>query len=121
MVYALKNKNSLARLIEKNHLIEKNQQTDIVQPTTSSTPDSTADLSPGILFHDIYPVLRQGKSIGAVWLLSRLANDLGMTDALGDSRASRLELWQVLTRTLDQGSRLSATRLAKTHEIDFLE
>jgi hypothetical protein len=86
----LKNKKSLARLIEKN------QQSNIVQPPTSSTIDSTTDL-----LHDIYPVLRQGKSIGAVWLLSRLANDLGVTAALGDSREGRLALWQVLARTID--------------------
>ncbi|MDR2116002.1 MAG: hypothetical protein LBP87_06445 [Planctomycetaceae bacterium] len=47
---------------------------------------------------------------------------LGVTNALGDSREGRLALWQVLAaRTIDQGSRLSATRLAKTHEIDFFE
>jgi hypothetical protein len=54
-------------------------------------------------------------------LLSRVAKFLGVTNALGDSREGRLALWQVLARTIDQGSRLSATRLAKTHEIDFLE
>jgi transposase len=30
-------------------------------------------------------------------------------------------LWQVLAQTIDQGSRLSVTRLARNHEIDFLE
>jgi hypothetical protein len=34
---------------------------------------------------------------------------------LGTERASKLALWQVLARTLDQGSRLSAVRLAQTH------
>ena len=104
MIYALKNKKSLARLIEKP------QDADIAQPHPA--PD---------LSRDICPAIRQGKSIGAVWLLSRLANNLGITDALGDSREGRLALWQILARTIDQGSRLSATRLAKTHEIDFLE
>jgi hypothetical protein len=54
-------------------------------------------------------------------LEKRLANDLGMTDALGGSREGRLALWQVFARTIGQTSRLSATCLAKTHEIDFLE
>jgi hypothetical protein len=74
MVYALKNKKSLARLIEQN------QQSDSVQSTTNSMID---------LSHDICPVLQQGKSIGAVWLLSRLANNLGITNALGDWRFPR--------------------------------
>ncbi|MDR1384450.1 MAG: hypothetical protein LBJ67_11510, partial [Planctomycetaceae bacterium] len=67
------------------------------------------------------PEIVQGKSIGAVWLLYFLAKQLGLVDALGDSRKGRLALWQVLARTIDQGSRLSATRLARNHEIDFLE
>ncbi|MDR1384392.1 MAG: hypothetical protein LBJ67_11215, partial [Planctomycetaceae bacterium] len=67
------------------------------------------------------PEIVQGKSIGAVGLLYFLAKQLGLVDALGDSREGRLALWQVLARTIDQGSRLSATRLARNHEIDFLE
>ena len=66
------------------------------------------------------PSITQGKSIGSVWLLTQLAQRLGVTDALGDTREGRLALWQILARTMDQGSRLSAVRLAKTHEIDFL-
>jgi hypothetical protein len=108
MVYVLKNKKSLARLIEKN------QQTDIVQPITSSTMDSTTDLS-----HDICSILQQGKSIGAVWLLSRLANHLGITAALGDSREGRLALWQVLVITIDQGSRLFAAKRKELSQVDF--
>ncbi|MDR1383409.1 MAG: hypothetical protein LBJ67_06135 [Planctomycetaceae bacterium] len=50
-----------------------------------------------------------------------LAKQIGLVDALGDSRNGRLAVWQVLARTIDQGSRLSATRLARNHEIDFLE
>jgi hypothetical protein len=42
-------------------------------------------------------------------------------DALGSSRDGRFALWQILARTIAQGSRLSATRLARNHEIDFLE
>lgn len=48
--------------------------------------------------------LRQDKSIGAVWLLAELATELGISQALGDDRAGRLALWQVLARTIDQGS-----------------
>src|SRR5258708_40246780 len=52
--------------------------------------------------------LVQGPSVGAVWLLSQLARDLGIVAALGSDRQGKLALWQVIARVLDQGSRLSA-------------
>ena len=59
--------------------------------------------------------LVQGRSVGAVWLLSQLARDLGIVAALGSDRQGKLALWQVIARVLDQGSRLSAVRLAGGH------
>ena len=59
--------------------------------------------------------LVQGPSVGAVWLLSQLARDLGIVAALGSDRQGKLALWQVIARVLDQGSRLSAVRLAGGH------
>jgi len=59
--------------------------------------------------------LRQGLSFGAVWLLHELAQRLGLVQALGSDRAGKLALWQVLARAIDQGSRLSAVRLAASH------
>ena len=64
--------------------------------------------------------LRQGKSIGAVWLLAKLADELGITHALGQDCDGRLALWQVIAHVIDQGSRLSATRLAGLHSCAFL-
>jgi len=59
--------------------------------------------------------IEQGKSIGAVWLLYQMARRLGIEKALGNSRDGKLALWQVLSRVIDQGSRLSAVRLASEH------
>src|ERR671919_2424552 len=59
--------------------------------------------------------LHQGPSIGAVWLVYQVARHLGIEPALGPSRQGRLALWQVVARVIDQGSRLSAVRLAATH------
>ena len=64
--------------------------------------------------------LRQGQSIGAVWLLAKLADELGITHALGQDHVDRLALWQIIARVIDQGSRLSATRLARLHSCAFL-
>ena len=52
----------------------------------------------------------QGFSIGALWLVSTLAQQLGIVRALGATRAGQLALWHVLARVIDQGSRLSAVR-----------
>ena len=59
--------------------------------------------------------LRQGASVGAVGVLFALAQQIGLLDALGPGREARLALWQVMARVIDQGSRLSAVRLARHH------
>ncbi len=57
--------------------------------------------------------IKQGPSIGALWAIHRTAVTLGLNKALGSDFQGKLGLWQVLARVLDQGSRLSATRLAR--------
>jgi hypothetical protein len=59
--------------------------------------------------------LEQGLSVGAVWALYGVAKQLGIIDALGSSRQGKLALWQIIARLIDQGSRLSAVRLAASH------
>jgi len=59
--------------------------------------------------------LRQGPSVGAVWVLHETARRLGINRALGGGFSARLAEWQILARVLDQGSRLSAVRLAQVH------
>lgn len=58
---------------------------------------------------------KQGLSVGAVWTVFELARQLGIVDALGPSRQGKVALWQVIARVIDQGSRLSAVRLAGSH------
>jgi hypothetical protein len=59
--------------------------------------------------------IKQGLSYGAVHVVREVARSLGIVDALGATRDGRLALWQVIARVIDQGSRLSAVRLARTH------
>ena len=59
--------------------------------------------------------LLQGPSVGAVWTLFQTAHHLGIDSTLGTDFPGHLALWQVLARVLDQGSRLSAVRLAQVH------
>src|SRR5215510_4058066 len=59
--------------------------------------------------------LKQGLSFGAVWTVYHVARRLGIEQALGTTRDGKLALWQVIARVIDQGSRLSAVRLAMAH------
>ncbi|MCP3924551.1 MAG: IS1634 family transposase [Desulfobacterales bacterium] len=56
--------------------------------------------------------LEQGLSTGAVLLVHEIAKRLGIVSALGNTRDGKLALWQVIARVINQGSRLSAVRLA---------
>jgi len=58
-----------------------------------------------------------GKSVGAVAMLYQVAQQIGITKALGKSREAILFLWLVFARLIDQGSRLSAVRLARQHAV----
>ena len=59
--------------------------------------------------------LEEGLSVGAVWVVYQLTKRLGIEKALGCDYSGKLALWQVIARVLDQGSRLSAVRLARIH------
>ena len=59
--------------------------------------------------------MRQGLSVGAVFVLHSIAKRLGIAAALGTTQQAKRALWQVLARVIDQGSRLSAVRLAGGH------
>ena len=66
--------------------------------------------------HSIKDVkLLQGKSYGAVLLLKKIAMELGITKALGNTDMGKLALWQVLGRVLFQGSRISLIRSLDNH------
>ena len=58
---------------------------------------------------------KQGMRIGLVYTLKTVAERVGLTKALGPTREGKLALWQVMARFIDQGSRLSAIRLAESH------
>ena len=58
-----------------------------------------------------------GKHVGPVAVLYQIANHLGITQALGYSKNALLALWLIMARLIDQGSRLSAVRLAQNHAV----
>ena len=59
--------------------------------------------------------LQEGLSVGAVWAIYQTAKKMGIEKALGTGLSGKLALWQVIARVIDQGSRLSAVRLAQSH------
>jgi transposase len=59
--------------------------------------------------------LQEGPSIGAVWTVYQIAKRRGIEKALGKDFAGKLAMWQIIARVIEQGSRLSAVRLAQTH------
>lgn len=61
--------------------------------------------------------IHQGRSIGGVYVLYKLAERLGIVSALGNSFHAKLTLWLIISRILEQRSRLSATRLDAKYDI----
>lgn len=62
-------------------------------------------------------ILEQGVSVGAVWTVYQMARQLKITRALGNSFQAKLALWQIITRVIEQGSRLSSVRSSHTHAL----
>jgi hypothetical protein len=66
--------------------------------------------------------LQEGLSVGALWAVYQVGKGLGLEKTLGTGFEGKLAFWQVMARVIDQGSRLSAVRLAQTHAVcDVLE
>ena len=59
--------------------------------------------------------VQQGRAMGAVWTLWHVAQRIGLVQALGSTQSGKQALWQVFARVMEQGSRLSAVRLANAH------
>ncbi len=53
--------------------------------------------------------------MGAIWAVYQISKTMGIERVLGTNFAGRLAMWQVIARVIEQGSRLSAVRLAQTH------
>jgi len=59
--------------------------------------------------------LQEGLSVGAIWTVYQIAKRIGMERALQTDFNGKLAMWQVMARVINQGSRLSAVRLAQVH------
>lgn len=58
-----------------------------------------------------------GPAFGLLYALKLVAQELGITTALGNTRLGKLALFVVLVRLAHQGSRLSAVRWAEDHAV----
>ena len=61
--------------------------------------------------------IKEGASIGGVWVIYQVAKRLGIVEALGNGQNGKHALWQIIARVLEQGSRLSSVRLNETYAI----
>jgi transposase len=61
--------------------------------------------------------LKQGLSVGAIFTVHQIASRLGIPNIIGNSFQRKLALWQIYARVLEQGSRLSAIRMANLHAV----
>lgn len=61
--------------------------------------------------------LHEGLSVGAAWTVYQVAQRRGLEKALGKEFQGQLALYQVMARLIDQGSRLSAVRLAQVQAL----
>jgi transposase len=57
----------------------------------------------------------QGKSVGAIWMLTQLAQRVGIIKSLGQSRQGKLALLQILARCISQSSRLHISNYWAEH------
>ena len=59
--------------------------------------------------------IKQGISIGSVFTLNTLCNQLGITKALGNSREAKLTLWMIIARIIKPTSKLATFRMARQY------
>jgi hypothetical protein len=60
-------------------------------------------------------LFEQGPSVGSLFTVYSIAQKLGIVSALGQDQQAKLALWQLCARVIEQGSRLSAVRMANIH------
>ena len=65
----------------------------------------------------VFEAAYSGLIFGVLFVLHALAKACGVTRALGSSRLAQLTLFLVLARVAHQGSRLSAIRWARDHDV----
>ena len=87
----------------------KTNKSSLNQPTTNK-PDSM-QIEPQQIR------LEQSLSVGALFTVHQIALRLGIIDALGNDFQGKLAMWQVCARVIEQGSRLSAVRMANLHAV----
>ncbi|MCP4054626.1 MAG: IS1634 family transposase [Mesoflavibacter sp.] len=61
--------------------------------------------------------LESGPVFGVLAVLKNIADEIGITKALGTTRLARLTLFLILARISHQGSRLSAVRWVRNHAV----
>lgn len=90
---------------------------DACKNSTFSSTDASANTSAHTPVEPKQISLLQGLSIGALLTVHQIAIRLGIVQALGNNLQAKLALWQIYARVIEQGSRLSAVRMASLHAV----
>ncbi len=90
--------------------------TTLVADMRNSLADNLGDKQNNAQTVDINDV-ESGPVFGVLAVLKKLANEVGITNALGTTRLAKLTLFLILARIPHQGSRLSAVRWARNHAV----
>jgi len=61
---------------------------------------------------------KKGKSFALPYVLNTISRRIGIKQALGNSKKGKLAQWMVMARLINQGSRLSAVRLANQYAVE---
>ena len=83
----------------------------------SSSCNSDTNISASMQIEPQQIHLEQGLSVGALFTVQQIALRLGIINALGNDFQGKLALWQICARVIEQGSRLSAVRMANLHAV----
>jgi transposase len=122
--YTSKGKTYRRVLLRNSYRVDGKVRHDTVASLTSCTDEEISALKLALKHKGNLSELKniqenisteQGLCVGATWLLSQLAKKLGLKKILGNSKQAKLSLWLIMATLIEQGSRLSATRLAKRH------
>jgi transposase len=113
-------------LLRESHRENGKVKTKTIANITHCKPEEIEAIKLALKYKDNLSVLKSvkedikiksGLSIGSTYLIYDIAKRIGIEKALGKDKFGKLAMYQIIGRLLNQGSRLSLTRLASTHSV----
>ena len=116
------NRNSPPAFLLRESYRENGQIKSRTLANLTSWPEARREALRRLLRGDLdqaaFPEPSLGPVFGLLFVLKQIADQLGISSALGHSPLAKLSLFLVLARLAHQGSRLSAVRWAQDHAVE---